>query len=1325
MFQCSHRLSLQSVVVSVLAFLGIMVIAGTAAGQAIQSDDFHSTSLGSTWQWMDPVGDAAIVMSGTNVLIHVPGGQSHTLWSSCNCAPRILQAAPNTDFSLEAKFDSAPSLRYQMQGFIVVEDSDTYLRFDVHHDGSTASIFAGYVDGVNPPTTRISMALPGIPSYLRVARTGSTWDYSYSFDGTSWTTAGTFTRGMTVTQTGLFAGNSRESEYASPDFVANVDYFFNTATPIVPEDGGDPTAPTPPVIVVWYGDTQNFGGLGTPQQWANILGTVWDEDVIDSLSYSLNGGPSTPLSIGPDGMRLDGKGDFNVEIDVADLVPGANELVITAADTLDATSQQTVTIQYTEDVLWVLPYTASFTSASAISDVAQVVDGRWSLTGQGARIGLTATGYDRYIGIGERTWTPNYEVTLPLTIHRGNVGGSFGVGMLVGWQGHTGSEQPRVTKPYQASAKIVDFPANPTLVLKDNSQIRGQKAVSVQAGTTYIMKMRSQAVGIGLARVSVKLWENGTTEPIDWDLSYDFAARAGSIILTADYAEATFGDVTVTKLPPLGMQSDDFSADELDTSIWSFVNPLGDATLTMSGTNVIVYVPGGIKHGFSAAGITAPRLMQDAPDTDFEVELKLGSAGSFTYQDQGFLVQEDDDTYIRFEALYTAGGPRVYAGYFDAGVLTSKTNAAVPSAPAYLRVRRIGDTWTFDFSNNGSTWTTAVIFIQTLAVTEAGVVFGNTGGGTSLDATMAFVGNVDYFFNTADRIAPEDGGAPTAVTLPVVDVWYGDTQGFGQLGVPQRWANVMGTTWDTDDVTSLSYSLNGGPNLPLTIGPDGFRLVGAGDFNIEIDYSDFEPGANEIIITAIDNIGEQTDHVVTINYTDGISWEIPFVADWSAAAEVTDAACVGDGRWILTDDGVRTAPNGTGYDRFLLMGERNWPTDYEVTVPLTVHGGYEYTGVGVCIGWMGHTTDGLMVSDFHQPRVESQYQAIAWIRSDPFPSNTLLVLKDDEGDRGDVSAPMELGVTYILKVRSETTAPGVSFVGVKYWPQGTPEPTTWMLSGDFASHAGSVLLLAHLADATFGNAIITPLASFPMHELTTSVPEGGSIVRLPDYSAYFDSSSVKLTAVPDEGWVFDGWSGGLSGYANPATIMMVGDTSVTANFAKKAFTLRTWVAGNGSLTVDPVASNYLFGDTIVLTAIPDPGCFFGGWDGDHTGTANPDTIVVAGDMRITAMFFGEITGIEPPSAVEALTVLQNSPNPFARGTEFHIGLPRAGEVEISVYDVAGRRVYSASVPNAAAGWNRILFSGNDQNGGPLPSGVYFYRVRTTDASVTNRMVILR
>jgi hypothetical protein len=102
------------------------------------------------------------------------------------------------------------------------------------------------------------------------------------------------------------------------------------------------------------------------------------------------------------------------------------------------------------------------------------------------------------------------------------------------------------------------------------------------------------------------------------------------------------------------------------------------------------------------------------------------------------------------------------------------------------------------------------------------------------------------------------------------------------------------------------------------------------------------------------------------------------------------------------------------------------------------------------------------------------------------------------------------------------------------------------------------------------------------------------------------------------------------------------------------------------------------------------------------------------------------TGIgDTPSIPKELTLLPNSPNPFSGSTALHIGLPKTGEVRLEVYDVAGRRVVARNVGQLAAGWREVAFDGRADNGQPLASGVYFYRVYAGNETHTRKMVISR
>jgi len=70
------------------------------------------------------------------------------------------------------------------------------------------------------------------------------------------------------------------------------------------------------------------------------------------------------------------------------------------------------------------------------------------------------------------------------------------------------------------------------------------------------------------------------------------------------------------------------------------------------------------------------------------------------------------------------------------------------------------------------------------------------------------------------------------------------------------------------------------------------------------------------------------------------------------------------------------------------------------------------------------------------------------------------------------------------------------------------------------------------------------------YTLTVMVNGSGSVVKVPDKVGYNQNETVSLTANPAAGWQFDRWSGDLSGSANPASLAMAGNKTVTAVFVQ-------------------------------------------------------------------------------------------------------------------------------------------------------------------------------
>lgn len=212
------------------------------------SDDFNSCTLDGRWQFVDPLGDSTLDVNGEQAVITVPAGIAHDVWQGNMNAPRLLQTVNNTNFEAEVKFESAVTRRYQLQGLLALADANNLLRFNFQSDlDGTHLLIVSFTSGV-PTILADELIDGGAPISMRVRRVGNSWTASYSYDNITWETKPslTFTESLVLSQFGPFIGNAGPS----PAFTGVIDYLFNTASPISPED---PVINTIPVNVVGNG----------------------------------------------------------------------------------------------------------------------------------------------------------------------------------------------------------------------------------------------------------------------------------------------------------------------------------------------------------------------------------------------------------------------------------------------------------------------------------------------------------------------------------------------------------------------------------------------------------------------------------------------------------------------------------------------------------------------------------------------------------------------------------------------------------------------------------------------------------------------------------------------------------------------------------------------------------------------------------------------------------------------------------------------------------------------------------------------------------------
>lgn len=103
-----------------------------------------------------------------------------------------------------------------------------------------------------------------------------------------------------------------------------------------------------------------------------------------------------------------------------------------------------------------------------------------------------------------------------------------------------------------------------------------------------------------------------------------------------------------------------------------------------------------------------------------------------------------------------------------------------------------------------------------------------------------------------------------------------------------------------------------------------------------------------------------------------------------------------------------------------------------------------------------------------------------------------------------------------------------------------------------------------------------------------------------------------------------------------------------------------------------------------------------------------------------------IVGIENPVAVPSqIQLFQNYPNPFNPVTTIGFQLSTTSEVELTIFNLSGRKIKTLLKERKTAGKHEIRWDGRDNKNAEVASGVYFYRLKTGSFSEVRRMLLIR
>ena len=113
--------------------------------------------------------------------------------------------------------------------------------------------------------------------------------------------------------------------------------------------------------------------------------------------------------------------------------------------------------------------------------------------------------------------------------------------------------------------------------------------------------------------------------------------------------------------------------------------------------------------------------------------------------------------------------------------------------------------------------------------------------------------------------------------------------------------------------------------------------------------------------------------------------------------------------------------------------------------------------------------------------------------------------------------------------------------------------------------------------------------------------------------------------------------------------------------------------------------------------------------------------IIAGTPQYVIAKTEEILSLLP----EDFALHQNYPNPFNPTTTIKFDIPEPTYISLKIYNLMGQEVRSLNNKWLPTGSHRLIWNGKDQQGIPVSTGVYIYRLQSQEFQQTRKMLLLK
>ncbi|MCG8608198.1 T9SS type A sorting domain-containing protein [bacterium] len=108
--------------------------------------------------------------------------------------------------------------------------------------------------------------------------------------------------------------------------------------------------------------------------------------------------------------------------------------------------------------------------------------------------------------------------------------------------------------------------------------------------------------------------------------------------------------------------------------------------------------------------------------------------------------------------------------------------------------------------------------------------------------------------------------------------------------------------------------------------------------------------------------------------------------------------------------------------------------------------------------------------------------------------------------------------------------------------------------------------------------------------------------------------------------------------------------------------------------------------------------------------------------------FDLVTSVEDPDSEttpKQFSLRQNYPNPFNPETEIIYTVPKTAPISLKIYNVTGQLIRTLLEEVSPAGEFSVIWNGTNEIGQPVASGVYLYKLKAPDWTLSRKLILMR